>query len=98
MKDFNITEKEAERIYVKIASLEVSIKKQQQYINSEDLFFDNLEFIQLMNISKRTAQIWRDNKIIGFSQVGSKIYYKLSDIQKLLKSNYNPKIETKDES
>ena len=64
MDDFPITQKEAERIYVKIASLEVSIKKQQQYISSEDLFCDNQEFMQLMNISLRTAQQWRNNKII----------------------------------
>ena len=50
--------------------------------------------MQLMNISKRTAQQWRDNKVIGFSQVGNKIYYSLSDILNLLKENYNPKKET----
>jgi hypothetical protein len=90
MNNFQIIQTEAERIFAKIASLEVSIKKQQN-ISSEDLFFDNQEFMQLMNISKRTAQQWRDNKIIGFSQVGNKIYYRLIDIQKLLNENYNPK-------
>jgi hypothetical protein len=94
MDDFPITQKEAERIYVKIASLEVSIKKQQQYISSEDLFFDNQEFMQLMNISLRTAQQWRNNKIISFSQIGSKIYYRLADIQKLLDENYVSKKES----
>jgi hypothetical protein len=89
MNNFQIIQTEAERIFAKIASLEVSIKKQQN-ISSEDLFFDNQEFMQLMNISKRTAQQWRDNKIIGFSQVGNKIYYRLIDIQKLLNENYNP--------
>jgi len=44
-----------------------------------------------MNISKRTAQEWRNKKIIEFSQVGNKIYYRLSDIQKLLNDNYNSK-------
>jgi hypothetical protein len=89
MNNFQIIQTEAERIFAKIASLEVSIKKQQN-ISSADLFFDNQEFMQLMNISKRTAQQWRDNKIIGFSQVGNKIYYRLIDIQKLLNENYNP--------
>jgi hypothetical protein len=89
MNNFQIIQTEAERIFAKIASLEVSIKKQQN-ISSSDLFFDNQEFMQLMNISKRTAQQWRDNKIIGFSQVGNKIYYRLIDIQKLLNENYNP--------
>ena len=57
----------------------------------EDVFFDNGEFMKLMNISKRTAQEWRNKKIIEFSQVGNKIYYRLSDIQKLLNDNYNSK-------
>jgi hypothetical protein len=60
----------------------------QKQKNPQDVFVDNQEFIQLMNISKRTAQAWRDDGIISFSQVGSKIYYRMGDIQKLLDSNY----------
>jgi hypothetical protein len=41
-----------------------------------------------MNISKRTAQAWRDTGMIAFSQVGSKMYYRLSDILKML-DKYN---------
>lgn len=58
--------------------------------NPEDIFFDNNEFLQLMNISKRTAQSWRDNGTIAYSQIGSKIYYRFSDILKLLNINYVP--------
>ena len=50
----------------------------------EEDFLDNLEFQKLMKISKRTCQEWRSQGIISFSQVGSKIYYRRSDIQKLL--------------
>lgn len=56
--------------------------------NPEDTFLDNQEFMQLMNISKRTSQTWRDEGIISFSQIGSKIYYRMSDVQKLLDNNY----------
>ncbi len=49
-------------------------------------FVDNADFIRLMNISKRTAQTWRDEGVISFSQVGSKIYYRMSDIESLLES------------
>jgi len=49
-----------------------------------DVFMDNADFIQLMNISKRTAQTWRDEGVISFSQIGSKIYYRMSDIEALL--------------
>jgi|JFJP01.1.fsa_nt_gi hypothetical protein len=64
-------------------------------LEPEEVFFDNQEFMLLMNISKRTAQEWRNKDIIKFSQVGNKIYYRLSDIQKLLNDNYNPKTEKK---
>lgn len=60
--------------------------KKIQYNN--DIFLDNQEFLQVMNISKRTAQSWRDEGIISFSQVGSKIYYRFSDIEELLNKNY----------
>lgn len=55
----------------------------------KDTFLDNQEFLQLMKISKRTAQTWRDEGRISFSQVGNKIYYKLSDVEKLLHEHYN---------
>lgn len=60
-----------------------------------DEFIDNADFIQIMKISKRTAQAWRDEGKISFSQVGGKIYYKMSDIQEMLKHNYNPAFKTK---
>lgn len=55
----------------------------------KDTFLDNQEFLLLMKISKRTAQTWRDEGRISFSQVGNKIYYKLSDVKKLLNEHYN---------
>ena len=66
----------------------------QNQLNSKvdpkkETFLDNQEFLLLMKISKRTAQTWRDEGKISFSQVGSKIYYKLSDVEKLLQEHYN---------
>ena len=72
-------------------SFVVAKMKLNDKIDPEDVFFDNGEFMKLMNISKRTAQEWRNKKVIEFSQVGNKIYYKLSDVKKLLKENYNTK-------
>jgi DNA-binding transcriptional regulator YiaG len=56
----------------------------------KESFVDNAEFIRLMGISKRTAQNWRDEQRISFSQIGSKIYYKLSDVEQLLSANNRP--------
>ena len=75
-----------EQVALIVAKLKIGSKS-----DPEDVFFDNQEFMLLMNISKRTAQEWRNKKIIEFSQVGNKIYYRLSDIKKLLNENYNTK-------
>jgi phage pi2 protein 07 len=55
----------------------------------KETFLDNQEFLMHMKISKRTAQTWRDEGRISFSQVGNKIYYKLTDVEKLLNEHYN---------
>lgn len=55
----------------------------------KEVWLDNQEFIQLLKISKRTAQHYRDTGMISFSQVGSKIYYRMNDVEELLKKHYN---------
>ncbi|WP_339662318.1 helix-turn-helix domain-containing protein [Croceibacter atlanticus] len=69
------------------------LEKKQK--SPDDTFLDNQEFLQLMNISKRTAQTWRDEGIVSFSQIGSKIYYRMSDVQKLLDKNYKQAFSSK---
>lgn len=54
-----------------------------------ETWLDNQELMLLLKISKRTAQHYRDSGLLSFSQVGNKIYYKLSDVEELLKSHYN---------
>lgn len=60
--------------------------KKIQYNN--DVFIDNHDFLKIMKISKRTAQSWRDQKLIAYSQIGHKIYYRFSDIEDLLNKYY----------
>lgn len=90
MGKFIITEQSYREILDKLESMEAVLKEKQK--KPSEVFFDNQEFVMLMNISKRTAQAWRDDKIIGFSQVGSKIYYKLSDILAMLEKFKVPAI------
>ena len=55
-------------------------------------FFSNDEFMDLMSISVRTSQLWRDQGLISYSQISGKIYFRMSDIQKLLDENYHKSI------
>ncbi|QIG88507.1 helix-turn-helix domain-containing protein [Chryseobacterium sp. POL2] len=68
---------------------EISEKLNSKNNPKQDVFLDNEEFLKMMKISRRTAQTWRDEGKISFSQVGNKIYYKLSDVEKTLQNYYN---------
>jgi hypothetical protein len=59
----------------------------------EDPFFSNDEFMDLMSISVRTSQLWRDQGLISYSQISGKIYFRMSDIKKLLDENYHKSIK-----
>lgn len=88
-----LTQEQFDTIINRIDDLKSEIKGNSKSVNDE--FVDNVDFIKLMNISKRTAQTWRDEGKIAFSQVGGKIYYKMSDVQDLLQHNYNPTFKKK---
>jgi predicted site-specific integrase-resolvase len=46
----------------------------------------------LLRISTRTLQSYRDEGKLNFSQIGNKIYYKVSDVEKLLMSTHTVSI------
>ncbi len=72
-----------------LASIEeIKAKLDKKIKDPEEIFLDNQEFLLMMKISKRTAQTWRDEGKISFSQVGNKIYYKLADVEELLNKHY----------
>lgn len=82
-----LTAEQYNNLVSRLDKLNSTLESNQQ--PSKETFLDNQEFIQLMHISKRTAQTWRDEGKISFSQIGSKIYYKMKDVEVLLDKNYN---------
>ena len=60
------------------------IKFSAQINLADNAFIDNPTFLKLMGVSQKTAQSWRDQGIISFSQIGSKIFYRKSDIIDML--------------
>ncbi len=68
---------------------EINEKLNSKTVPKQEVFLDNEELIAMLKISRRTAQTWRDEGKISFSQVGSKIYYKLSDVEKTMQDHYN---------
>lgn len=89
MPFYEPTEKTFLEIKERLKDLKAILTK-SQLLNLDDLFCDNEEFLKIMKISRRTSQFWRNTGIIGFIQIGNKIYFRLKDIQELLNKNYKP--------
>ena len=89
MAFYKFSEEEVQDIKKRLDEISLSLK-QKQRTEPDQVWYDNQEFIQIMNISKRTAAYWRTQKVITYVQVGNKIYYRLSDIMELFHKNIIP--------
>lgn len=47
-------------------------------------WLDNQEVCQILNISKRTLQTYRDNGTLGYTQINHKVFYKPEDVEKVI--------------
>lgn len=82
--------KQGKELDILLEKMDEAIKAiNKQNVAEKMKFLDNDEFLELMHISKRTAQTWRDEGRIAFSQVGAKIYYQMKDIEAMLENNLN---------
>jgi hypothetical protein len=89
MEYYEKTAKQIQQLLDKVDEISSMIKTRSGF-DAEDMYIDNNEFLQLFKVSRRTAQHWRDSGIIGHTMIGSKIYYCLADVQKMMKENHKP--------
>ena len=82
-----------------ILSLSQEIKTIKAYLQQfqksrierfSEAWIDVQDVMQSLHISKRTLQTLRDNGTLPYSRVNGKFYYKVSDIEKMLETNYQP--------
>ena len=59
-------------------------------INPEHIILTNQQYMQLLGVSERTAQVHRDDGLITYSQVKSVIRYRLSDVYEMLENHRKP--------
>ena len=50
-------------------------------------WLDNQDVCEILGISKRTLQTYRDNGTLAFSQIGHKMYYRGEDVKRLMDNN-----------
>ena len=86
-----IDEQKLDRIFQEIDSLRKELHDDKAKKNKKlsETWFDNQDVMEILKISPRTLQNFRDNGVLPFSKIGGKIYYKASDVEQLLKDNYH---------
>lgn len=55
-----------------------------------ETIIDDCELRSKLNISQRTAATWRESRLLTYSKVGNKIYYKLSDVLNMIERHRIP--------
>ena len=81
-KTIKIVEDNSKKFQLKLNELINQLIKQNQ--SDQALFITTSQFLELMEINQRKALLWRKSGMINYFQIGSKTYYKASDIQLLI--------------
>ncbi|MEY3500508.1 MAG: hypothetical protein RL308_2177 [Bacteroidota bacterium] len=77
-----------QKLVEKLDAISIRLNNHKETTPLSDVWMDNQDVCELLHISKRTLQHYRDSGKIPFSQVGAKIYYKAKDIDDFLQSHY----------
>lgn len=76
------------------------VKAQLQYLRKtraeifNETWIDGQDVLLALNISQRTLQTLRDSDTLPFSRLNGKFYYKVSDLEALLESNYSRNLKS----
>ena len=91
-KDLNMESDEMQLVVSALRGVKkriVEVAETHKPIFSGELFLTGKEVCERLYISPRTLQDYRDRKIIPYTQFAGKILYKASDLERILKMNYN---------
>lgn len=72
-----------------LESIKQTVEKNFKPNLAGEKWLDNDEAAAFLKVTKRTLQTYRDQGEISFSQRGSKIYYRLSDIEEFLQKYHH---------
>ena len=94
VRDLNMEADDMQVVLSAISSVSRRIKEVAQThkpLFGGEHFLTGKEVCELLYISPRTLQDYRDRRIIPYTQVAGKILYKVSDLERMLKNSYREK-------
>lgn len=90
MEIINVERKAFEAMVKRIEELTQKVETMYRNSSKEKIqWLDGQDVCSMLRISPRTLQTYRDKGILSYSQINHKIFYKILDIEKILKTaNY----------
>ena len=91
-KDLNMESDEMQQVVSALRGVGkriVEVAETHKPLFAGELFLTGKEVCERLYISPRTLQDYRDRKVIPYMQFAGKILYKASDLERILKMNYN---------
>lgn len=88
MKQLKIQIPLLEEIYSKLEVIESKLNSISKRKDQEFSWLNTKEVAELLQVSTRTIQSYRDQGIIPFSQFGREVRYRSDDIQEFLMNHY----------
>lgn len=79
-----ISEEAHQQILTDLKTIKAQLDTKQKESPFTDPWLDLVEVCKLLHVSKRTMQSYRDKGEIEFSQIGAKIFFRASAIDKFL--------------
>ena len=68
----------------------VDVREKHRPSIADERYLTGEEVLEYLHICQRSLQTLRDNRVIGFTSIGGKILYPMSELQKVLMDNYQP--------
>lgn len=91
-KDLNMESDEMQLVVSALRGVKkriVEVAETHKPLFAGELFLTGKEVCERLYISPRTLQDYRDRKVIPYTQIAGKILNKASDLERILKMNYN---------
>ena len=74
---------------IKMLKLQLQMIGKRPLDRFKENWLDGQQVMDALGISRRTLQSLRDSGELPFTRLRGKLYYKLSDLERLLESNYH---------
>lgn len=75
-----------DKVLAKLDQINQSIRNPEKQLS--ETWLDVNQTMKVLNLSRRTLQIYRDTGVLPFSQIGNKIYFRATDIEEHLNRHY----------